>query len=226
MIEEKEKKQMKRIKFPLVMGNGAEARNIEELRENFDMMLVTEYFSNGKLQRWLENNYYDDILETVQKLDSNEHGFGQNLAKALGIKWEDDGKINLQAVIKRTELKEQLKPYVSEEQLEEIEYIADTQEELEQLVRRGCGKIYLFGEEFCISEWMENVECIGINHPLVKLEIKNREEFKEKKIKLREVNFTDDEMKKIAMGDSAVDIYYELLNVLELYLENAQKTLH
>ncbi len=76
---------MKRIKFPLVMKDGAEARGIEELREHFDAGLAAEYFSNGKLERWLENNYYDDILEAVQKLDGSEADFGQKLSEALGV---------------------------------------------------------------------------------------------------------------------------------------------
>ena len=63
---------MKRIKFPLVMKNGVEARDIEGLRENFDIVTAAQYFSNGKLERWLENNYYDDILEAVKELDSNQ----------------------------------------------------------------------------------------------------------------------------------------------------------
>ena len=49
----------KRIKFPLIMKNGAEVRDIDGLRERFDMESVAEYFFNGKLEKWLENNYYD-----------------------------------------------------------------------------------------------------------------------------------------------------------------------
>ncbi len=216
---------MKRIKFPLVMKNGAEARDIEGLRKNFDIGLAAEYFSNGKLERWLENNYYDDILEAVRELDSSGQDFGRELAEALGVRWEDAGEVDLQAVMKRTGLKEQLKPYVSEEQLEEMEHIADTQAEFERLAKGGCGRVYLFGEGFRIPEWMENIECIGINRPVVSLETKSREEFKKKNIKLREVAFADDEMKKAAMGDSITDVYHGLLDVLELYLKNAQKAL-
>ena len=120
---------MKRIKFPLVMKNGKEVRDIEALRENFDIESTAEYYSNGKLERWLENNYYDDILEKVWKLTGNETDFGERLADALGAEWNTSEKINLQSIMKQTELREQLKPYVSEERLEGMEHIADTQEE-------------------------------------------------------------------------------------------------
>lgn len=215
---------MKRIKFPLVMKNGAEARDIEQLREHFDIGLAAEYFSNGKLERWLENNYYDDILQAVRGLDGSEQDFGRKLAEALGVQWEAAKDVDVQAVMKLAGLKEQLKPYVSEEQLEGMEHIADTQAELERLAKEGCGRVYLFGEGFCIPGWMENIECIGINRPTVRLETKSREEFKKKDIKLREVDFEDDEMKKAAWGDPVTDVYNGLLDVLELYLKNAQKS--
>lgn len=217
---------MKRIKFPLVMKNGAEARDIEELREYFDAGLAAEYFSNGKLERWLENNYYDDILEAVRNLDSTGKNFGQDLAKALGARWENTGEIDLQAVVRQTELKERIKPYVSEEQLQEMEYIADTQEELERLARAGCGKVYLFGKEFQIPEWMEHIECEGINRPVIRLEIRSREVYKERKIKLRGVAFAEEEMKQIAQGNGTEEVFVGLLDVLDLYLDKVQEALH
>lgn len=217
---------MKRIKFPLVMKDGAEARDIEALREYFDAKLVAEYFSNGKLERWLENNYYDDILEKVRKLDRSEDDFARKLSEALGVQWVDSWEIDLQAVMKQTELKEQLKPYVSEEQLQKMEHIAGSQEELEFLARSGCGRVYLFGREFHIPVWMENIECIGINFPVIWLEIRNREEFREKKIKLRDVAFAEEEMRQVAQETEAEDVFFGLLDVLDLYLDKVQQVLH
>lgn len=214
---------MKKIKFPLVMKDGTEVRDIEAFREHFDIESAVEYYSNGKLERWLKNYYYDDILENVQKLAGNEPDFGELLAEALGVEWKSAEKMNLQNIMKRTELKEQLKPYVSEEQLEGMEHIADTQEELEQLVRSGCSSVYLFGKTFSVLEWMENVELIGIGQPVVNLEIKSREEFQKKKIKLRDVGFATEEMKKVALVNSETAVYYSLLDTLKLYLESVQK---
>lgn len=216
---------MKRIKFPLVMKNGKEVRDIEALRENFDIESTAEYYSNGKLERWLENNYYDDILEKVWKLTGNETDFGERLADALGAEWNTSEKINLQSIMKQTELREQLKPYVSEERLEGMEHIADTQEELERLARSGCSSVYLFGKTFSIMEWMNNIEFIGINHPVVNLEMQGREEFQKKKIKFRDVEFATEEMKKAALGSSETAVYYGMLDVFQLYLSRIQKAM-
>ncbi len=127
--------------------------------------------------------------------------------------------------MKQTELKEQLKPYVSEEQLQNMEHIAGSQEELERLAKSGCGRVYLFGKGFRIPEWMENIECIGVNRPAIWLEIKSREEFKEKKIKLRDVAFAEEEMRKIAQETGVEDVFFGLLDVLDLYLDKVQQAL-
>ena len=213
----------KRIKFPLVMKNGAEVRDIEALRENFDMESIVEYFINWKLSKWLTNNYEDEILKDIQELQGDEDDFGERLAKALGVKWCNEDQVDLQNLMKITEIKEQVKPYISEDELEKIEYSADKQEELERLAKKGCTPIYLFGEGFQIKEWMENVECIGIDNPVISLEIQNREEFQKKKIKLKKVEFADKEMKKIVSGNAETELYLGLLDVMEQYLTAVQK---
>ena len=215
----------KRIKFPLVMKNAVEARDMEALRENFDMESIVEYFINGKLAKWLTNNYEDEILKDIQELKGDEADFGERLAKALGVKWSNEDKVDLQNLMKTTELKERVKPYISGEELEKVEYIADTQEELERLVKKGCIPVYLFGKEFQIKEWMENVECIGIDNPVISVEIRSRKEFQEKKIKLKNVGFADKEMKKIVSGNEETELYLGLLDVMEQYLTAVQKSL-
>lgn len=218
---EREKGYMKRIKFPLVMKNGTEVRDIESLRKNFDMESVIEYFSNGKLEKWLENNYYDDILEKIQGLDQNAGDFGSRLADALGTEWQGND-FDVQQVMKQTELKEELKPVVSEEELNRMEYIADTQETLERIAKQGKSPIYLYGDKFTIRKWMENIECIGIQNPTVSVEVRSPEEYRKKKIRLSKVNVDDKEI-NLMIQESERGIYYRFLKTLESYLDSMQK---
>ena len=51
---------VKRIKFPLEF-NERKARDLEELKSNFDMDLLFEYFENGKLTVWLQDRGLDEI---------------------------------------------------------------------------------------------------------------------------------------------------------------------
>lgn len=53
----------KKVKFPLKMRNGSLVKELDELQANFDLQTVIEYFGNGQLKLWLENNYNDDVLE-------------------------------------------------------------------------------------------------------------------------------------------------------------------
>ena len=62
----------KKIKFALKMKDGAEVRNIEDLREHFDIDVVVGYFLDGRLLTWLGNFYYDTEADLVEKLDKND----------------------------------------------------------------------------------------------------------------------------------------------------------
>lgn len=54
------------IKFPLKMKNDIEVRDLEGLKENFDIKKVVGYFLDGKLLKWLEARYYEEELEKYQ----------------------------------------------------------------------------------------------------------------------------------------------------------------
>lgn len=213
---------MKKIKFPLVMKNGEEVRDIDQLREHFDLEVIVNYYSNGKLRKWLENYYYDEILKAVEALEPEKPDFGEQLARALGAEWNNTEEMNLQELMRTARLKEQMRPFINEEKLEEIEYIADSQEELERLVKAGHTLIYLFGEKFTIKDWMEKIVCIGINGPVIYLEIRDVENYQKKLIRLQGVQFADEKMEEIARSSSVVGIYFEVLDVLKRVVENVQ----
>ena len=54
----------KKIKFALEMKDGAKVRTLEELQEHFDLKTIIGYFLDGKLQKWLEDRYYDGELSS------------------------------------------------------------------------------------------------------------------------------------------------------------------
>ena len=64
---------MAKIKFPLEMANGVQARTLNDLKENFDIEKVTGYFLDGKLQTWLEDRYYEDEAEAISFLETVEY---------------------------------------------------------------------------------------------------------------------------------------------------------
>ena len=59
----------KRIKFALEMKDGQSVRDIEGLKEYFDLEKLVEHFKSGKLKIWLEDRRYDDEAEELDALD-------------------------------------------------------------------------------------------------------------------------------------------------------------
>ena len=212
---------VKQIKFPLIMKQSVEVRNIEELRENFDIESVMTYFLRGTLNRWLANNYYDDILESIQELTGEEENIDQMLANALGIDdWSEDTIFGTQELIRKVKIKEKLRSSMDEQELEEMDHIAETQDDIKQFIEAGYKKIYLYGDEFTIPREMKNVECIGIYNPnpVIRIEADSRQEFQERRVKLQNVRFMDDASTEMALDEPLIDSSLALLNVLKEYM--------
>ena len=76
--------------FTLVLKDGVEVKNIEELRENFDLEKIVEYFKSGELVEWLENMFYDDEAEAISEIDSDDKNLTQKICAALDVECDED----------------------------------------------------------------------------------------------------------------------------------------
>lgn len=72
-------------KFPLKMQDGAQVRNMEELREHADLWTLEQSFQDGRLVRWLKVWYYAELAEAVQRLDGETSELHIQLCAVLGI---------------------------------------------------------------------------------------------------------------------------------------------
>lgn len=209
---------MKKIKFPLEMRDGKPVRELEELQEYFDLERAVEYFANGRLQKWLENSYYDDILEEIRELTGEEADFVERFTEALGVKAETE-QMNVQELMKRAALKEKLKRLFPEDRVEElIPVTADSQESMESLLSAGCKKIYLLTGTFYISRDIHNVEFEGIDNPEIILEVKDRNLFAKQRIRFSGVTAADENTKRMMEMDDLDRVMLSLLDVLELQI--------
>ena len=77
------------------MKNGAEVRTLDELKENFDLESVLGYFTDGKLQTWLEDRYYDIEAKKVSELDANSSDLKAQLCAVFGIKFAEEQADNI-----------------------------------------------------------------------------------------------------------------------------------
>jgi len=78
----------KKIRFPLIMKNGAEVRSLEELQENFDLESVLGYFADGRLKTWLTDRYYDEKAEAIGALSTDMSDLNARICAIFGVECE------------------------------------------------------------------------------------------------------------------------------------------
>ncbi len=208
----------KKIKFPLKMADGYQARELEELQEHFDLESAISYFSSGQLQLWLQSNYNGDVNEELEKLSGDEEDFVQQFTEALGVDCDIEN-FNVGETMEKSRLRKKLKELFPNQKVEEmLPYTVETQEQLQALCKEKVSKIYLFKNEFFISKEISNIQFIGIDNPRVEIENHDRKEFLKQKIGFTKVNITDEEIKKIVMGNYESAII-GFLDVLEDFIK-------
>ncbi len=125
---------MKRIKFPLEVANGVRARDLDELRENFDIELIMIYFYNGKLITWLEDRDYSIELEKIKSLKDSHKNLVEKLCKIFEVKCSNL-ELDVDRIIEKHKKIAYLKQFTEDTLiLEKIEKIAFDDEELIKLV--------------------------------------------------------------------------------------------
>ena len=152
---------VKRIKFALELKDGVKVRSLDELRTHFDIEKVVTYFLNGKLQKWLEDRYYESEVKAIQSLDSMNPDI-ELLCHILGVEYQVSS-INVAAIQKQNKKLDSLKQLTNEPKvLANISHTALTQEDLDELLNAGEKTIYLCGKTFSIPVDKEYRNYIGI----------------------------------------------------------------
>lgn len=169
--------------------NGEKIRNLEELKENFDLDTAAQYLLDGKLLTWLEDRFYEDEADQVREIDTNSPSMKQALCNVFGIEYEDDSGMDTEELERLNEKKRVLKSMTDDESI--IANAAKTaldQEDLAELLEAGEDFIYLCGESFTIPIRFNNKKYVGIlSNPSIKIKAKNLEELEEKGINFENV---------------------------------------
>lgn len=174
----------KKIKFALKLKDRSDVRTLEALQEHFDFEKVTAYFLDGKLLEWLEDRYYDEEAEKIRALDKDAKDFHQQLCNALGVPYEGEDEIDIEALERLNEKREKLQQLTADKDI--IAHAAQTafsQEDLAELLDEGEHTIYLCGKKFSIPSRVTNRKYIGIlGKPEIKITAETPEEFTKKEI--------------------------------------------
>ncbi|MFR0865061.1 MAG: hypothetical protein ACLSGV_00945 [Eubacterium sp.] len=83
----------KKIRFSLEMENGRKIRTLDELRENFSLTKVVEYFDDQKLFHWLEDRYYTEQVEKLKQLNEKMQIFIEKYV--IYLRWNIEKKMRI-----------------------------------------------------------------------------------------------------------------------------------
>lgn len=181
---------IKKIRFPLEMDNGAEARTLDELRGHFSMEKVVLYYSDGKLLKWLRNNYLDEEAEAISELDPKDPELNRKLCGIFDVEYNESAKVDIEKLTANKQRLSRLKEYTADEKFADvIDRVAFDQNELEELLNNGAGEVYLCGSWFRIPLDRENVCYIGINQPIAEINSAEMVDFKAKNISFENLKF-------------------------------------
>lgn len=182
----------KKIKFPLVMKEGAETRTLEEFKEHFDIEKAVGYFLDGKLLTWLEARYYDTEADAVRTLDKNDAELRKKLCGIFGTEYDeaDSPALDIEAAEERNRKLAKLRQYTSDQAiLDKVDFVAFDQEDLADLLDNNVHDIYLCNNSFTIPLRVEDKKYIGIGKAEAVIKSEEWVDFAAKKIVFENVEF-------------------------------------
>lgn len=195
-INQEVKPMAKKERFALIMEDGAQVRNIDDLKAHFDVGSIIRDFSGGKLLTWLEDRYYDDEAEAVRALNENDDYLEAKLCEIFGVETPE-------IIARRKERLERLKQYTADKKiLANVDRVAFDQEELADLLDEGVDEIYLCANRFVIPLRMKNKIYIGVGEAVIGN--KKQKDFAALNIKFKNVAFDND--KKASQTNSTPEI--------------------
>ena len=181
---------VKKIRFPLEMKQGVEVRSLEELRENFSLVRVLFYLSNGKLVTWLRDRYAYDVADAIEGLNIEDDELPKKVCQIFEVEYDEEVAIDLEKAEERNRKLGTLKEYTTEQRiLEVVDVVAFTQDDLYDLLDKEETTIYLCGEKFSIPLSKKGMTYIGVNNPVVVVDSKKIVDWNEKEISLVDVSF-------------------------------------
>lgn len=218
----------KKIRFSLEMENGTKIRTLDELRENFSLTKVVEYFDNQKLFHWLEDRYYTEQVEKLKQLNREDADFYRKICHIFEVEYrEKDEDIDEKLEVEKR--KAQLKQFTDDKTvLEHVHQVAFNQDELYDLLDDNISDIYLCGEIFRIPLAKENVSYIGVNTPIIRVESPKCIDWEKKKIHIIGCRFDEEyqrlekEKQKISIIENVENLHVLFINGME-YDDNAER---
>ena len=188
----------KKVRFPLEMEDGVEVRSMEELRDNFSLSRVLEYFNDGRLVTWLQDRYENTIAEEIAAINPNEEDVEKKICEVLDVEYDENASEEEGKAEERKRKLELLKEYPDAmKYANNVDYVAFDQDDLYDLLDEDAKEIYLCGKRFSVPISKGNTKYIGIIDGVeVVIEAKQPVDFESKSISFVNCQF-DEKYRKI-----------------------------
>ncbi len=174
-----------RVKEPLKV-NGIEVRDIEVLRENFDIDALIEYAFNGKLAKWLRERYYDEEADEIDALDKDDPDLEDKIYEIFDV----EPPLSEEEIAWREERLAKLKEFTSDEEiLAKVDNVAFDQEDLSDLLDDEVDEIYLCNGRFLIPLKVEDKTYIGIGDSVAEIRSTTPIDFEALNIHFKDIRF-------------------------------------
>ncbi len=159
---------------------GVAVKDLEGLRENFDLERVVDYFKSGRLVEWLADRFYDDEVEALENISVDDKNLTAKICAALGVECADDLEFSQRISEKKKILAEKTD---DENIINNALTTAFNQDDLANLLNMEYKIIYLCGESFNIPIRIADRKYIGVlSTPKIKIKANSDEELAEKNI--------------------------------------------
>lgn len=182
-------KRNKVVKFALKMRDDYECRDLESLREYFDLEKAIAYFQDGRLITWMKHRGFYDIADELEEMSAEAADFPQKLCSLLEVEYTGEAVVAEDIAFYNERLKE-IKQYTNDEKiLSNAGCVAINQEELGELLEEDVKVIYLLDGEYSIPIKRKNHKYIGIGNVTAKIRSKEPVDFAKLEIEFENISF-------------------------------------
>ena len=185
-------KRNKVVKFALKMRDDYECRDLETLREYFDLEKAIAYFQDGRLITWMKHRGFYDIADELEEMSAEAADFPQKLCSLLEVEYTGEA-VDAEDIAFYNERLKEIKQYTNDEKiLSNAGCVAINQEELGELLEEDVKVIYLLDGEYSIPIKRKNHKYIGIGNVTAKIRSKEPVDFKGLGIEFENICFNDE----------------------------------
>jgi len=205
-----------------------------ELKKNFDFKKVMGYFQNGKLANWLEDRFYSDEADAINKIKISDRHAPHKICDILGVNYEDFAEEldDAETVAWRQKRREHLKQFTDNpEIIKNIDSVAFNQEDLEDILSDSPtpNKIYLCNNFFRFPSGILRKQYISYNgigdNVRIKFETAKPVDLSTLEISFNNITFTDEDFEEVEESAEVEQVSEQVEEVApELETENIPPT--